>query len=75
MGGGEDVTGGPQRDASPDEHDGDEAAEWEWAREWAQRSPDWSDEQWRRINAGLGYRVGTRNRQGRKGRDSPVAMA
>jgi hypothetical protein len=36
--------------------------DWAWAREMAERSPDWSDEQWRKINAGLGYRVRTGKR-------------
>src|SRR2546427_7272741 len=35
----------------------------QWAREWARRLPPWSDEQWRQINAGLGYRVTPRQPQ------------
>lgn len=54
-------TGGGQREAVPDDHEGGDVDEVRaWAREWAKRLPDWSDEQWRRINAGLGYRVRTR---------------
>lgn len=34
-----------------------------WAREWARRLPPWSDEQWHQINAGLGYRVTSRQPQ------------
>ncbi|MBS2964296.1 hypothetical protein KGA66_14645, partial [Actinocrinis puniceicyclus] len=49
-------------EAVPDDLDGggdvDEVRAW--AREWAKRLPHWSDEQWRSINAGLGYRVRTR---------------
>jgi hypothetical protein len=29
-----------------------------WARAWAESFPAWSDERWRRVNAGLGYRPG-----------------
>ena len=35
----------------------------EWACEWARRLPPWSDEQWRQINAGLGYQVTVRQPQ------------
>jgi len=48
------VTDGQERDVLPDD---EEEADWEWAREWARRSPAWSDEMWERINGGLGYRV------------------
>ena len=36
------------------------------ARAWAKRLPRMSDEQWRSINAGLGYRVRER-KKGEKG--------
>jgi len=28
-----------------------------WARAWVETFPPWSDEQWREINIGLGYRL------------------
>jgi len=28
-----------------------------WARRWVDSFPPWSDEQWREINAALGYRL------------------
>jgi hypothetical protein len=36
--------------------DGEELA-WARARVWAASFPPWSDEQWREINIGLGYRL------------------
>jgi hypothetical protein len=57
-------TGGAPDESVPDDGGGDEetAAVRAWAREWARRLPHWSDEQWRSINAGLGYRVRSRRR-------------
>lgn len=48
------MTGGQDRESDRADT---EAADWEWARELARRSPAWSDELWRRVNGGLGYRV------------------
>lgn len=47
----------------PQASNGDKEALREWAREWARRLPSWSEEQWRQINAGLGYRVTSRQPQ------------
>jgi hypothetical protein len=35
----------------------DNGATWAWAREYAERAPRWSDQQWRQANAILGLRV------------------
>ena len=35
----------------------DDEALWARARAWAESTPDWSDEQWRRINRHLRYRM------------------
>lgn len=35
----------------------EEAADWAWARDYARRAPEWSDEKWRRMNALLGMVV------------------
>jgi len=37
--------------------DPEEAADWAWARNYAQRAPEWSEEKWRRMNAILGLMV------------------
>lgn len=49
----------------------DDEDDWEWARACAEASPDWSDEQWRRINAALGYTVRS-GRLPKAGRDPHV---
>lgn len=35
----------------------DDDAGWGRARQWAEATPDWSDQRWRKINAHLRYRV------------------
>jgi hypothetical protein len=42
-----------------------EAALRAWALEWVESMPDWSDAQWERINAGLGYRVTSTKKKGK----------
>jgi hypothetical protein len=62
--------GGGLCESVPDDAEDEEtAAVRAWAREWARRLPRWSDEQWRYINAGLGYRA--RTRRSGENRDSP----
>jgi hypothetical protein len=69
---GGDTSGAADRepDGAPDEttpEDEEEDPVEAWAREWARRLPRWSDEQWRHINAGLGYRVRERRKGGARG--------
>jgi hypothetical protein len=55
-----DDAGGQQGEAAPD-NDGEDK-ETAAARAWARRLPRWADEQWRSINAALGYLVCERGR-------------
>ena len=59
------ATAGRPPDADRDQQGANqdhEAADWEWAREQARKAPRWTDDEWREINAALGYQVTDKRR-------------